>query len=108
MIRQQSDNNSIVFRNFNIYYDKVATILLWLKINNHYYKDIIINNEILQFLSKNKSIISQLMQIQDEITEETLGNKENENKSISHLFVPFFLSTYHEDIAINNILNHIL
>src|SRR5579859_2525225 len=56
IVCQQSANSSAGFRDFKVHHAKVAHALCWLKENNYYYEDIIINNKILQSLPVNGSI----------------------------------------------------
>ena len=56
VVRRQSANNSAGFRDFKVRRAKVARALCWLKENNRYYEDIIIDDEILRSLSVNSSI----------------------------------------------------
>src|SRR6266496_3847708 len=93
VVRQQSANEPTAFRNFVVRREKVASALLWLKRNNRYYKDIIIDDEILQSLPANGSIIHQLPQIRndqtiDDNTIEDDNEDDNEYEAISHTFVP--------------------
>ena len=56
VVHHQSASNSAGFRNFKVCRAKVACALCWLKENNCYYEDIIIDDKILQSLSVNGSI----------------------------------------------------
>ncbi|CAG8774669.1 1474_t:CDS:2, partial [Cetraspora pellucida] len=56
---------------------KVAHALSWLKVNNYYYADIIIDNEALQTLSINNSIDNQLQTISENL------DKDNEDEVIT-------------------------
>ena len=47
VVHYQSANNSAGFRNFKVCRAKVVRALCWLKENNCYYEDIIIDDEIL-------------------------------------------------------------
>ena len=47
VIRRQSADNSEAFRDFKVHRIKVAHALVWLKENNHYYADIIIDYKVL-------------------------------------------------------------
>ncbi|PKK79009.1 hypothetical protein RhiirC2_769604 [Rhizophagus irregularis] len=44
VVRQHSADGS-TFRDFNVRHAKIAQALFWLKMNNHYYANIVINNE---------------------------------------------------------------
>jgi len=45
VVRRQSATSLAEFRDFTVRRDKVHNALIWLKLNNRYYKDITINNE---------------------------------------------------------------
>ena len=59
VVRQQSVNNTSTFRDFRVWQIKVYNALLWLKLNNYYYEDIIINKEIVRSLPENRNIFDQ-------------------------------------------------
>jgi|SRR6266540_6064271 len=89
IIHCQSANDPMKFKNFTVHRAKVARALLWLKKNNCYYSDIIIDDKILQSLPENDSIIDQLRQFQDaRITDEDLNEDESGDDTIMHNFVP--------------------
>ncbi|CAG8782030.1 15441_t:CDS:1, partial [Racocetra fulgida] len=50
IIYQQSERDLVAFRDFKVHRDKVTHVLYWLKANNSYYSEIVINNETLQSL----------------------------------------------------------
>ena len=95
----------------------MAGALIWLKENNSYYEDMIIDNEILQLLPKNGSIINKLQQVQnDQIIDESPDDNENEDDrnhedtenevdEISRTFVPSITPTRREGVAINDTLD---
>src|SRR5688572_15812594 len=56
VVCHQSPNDPTVFKDFNVQRSKVCSALLWLKKNNSYYNDIIIDKEILESLPENGSI----------------------------------------------------
>jgi len=75
---------------------------VWLKTNNRYYADIIIDEEIIKNLLQNGSIINQLPQIvSDQTTDEETDNDEEE---ITQTFVPSHPSTQQEIDAIKDTL----
>ena len=91
VVRRQSANEPTAFRDFVVRRGKVASALLWLKRNNRYYKDIIINDKILQSLPEDGSIFNMLPQLQnDQSVDENSDdiNIENEEAAISRTFVP--------------------
>jgi hypothetical protein len=104
------------FQDFNVRQKKVIQAFQWLKANNKLYQDIVIDNEVLQTLPENGSIVEQLPQITDDrpycSEEEPNDNDdadehENENKDPfkSQTFVPSIPNRPSEDRAINEILN---
>jgi len=101
VIRHQSADNSEAFRDFKVRRIKVAHALVWLKENNRYYADIIIDHKVLQSLPIDGSIDDQLQNIAEE------SDHENDDDVITRSFVPFLPSTDCEDIAIKNTLNRI-
>jgi hypothetical protein len=106
IIRRQSANDPTKFKNFTVRHAKVARALLWLKKNNCYYCDIIIDDNILQSLPENDSVIDQLRQFQDaRITDEDLNEDESRDNTIMHNFISSPPPTNREDVAINNTLN---
>ena len=93
VVRRQSGSNSTSFRDFNVRRSKVANALIWLKSNNRYYKDIIIDTETLQSLPENGSITTLLPQIQnDQTTEENSDEDESRKDAISRIFVLSLIS----------------
>ena len=62
IVRHQSTNNSATFRDFKVRHNKVTHALWWLKENNCYYSDIVIDNEIIQSLPIDSPIDDQLQQ----------------------------------------------
>src|SRR6266498_4154589 len=94
--------NSIGFKDFNVKHAKVARTLNWLKKNNKYYANIIIDNKVLSSLSINGPIDDRLQSTQ---TTEDSDHK-GEDDMISSIFASILSSTYHEDVTIQNILDH--
>ena len=66
VVQRESANDPSAFRDFIVRRGKVGRALIWLKENNPYYRDIIIDDEILQSLPENGSIVNIVPQIQDE------------------------------------------
>ncbi|RGB24503.1 hypothetical protein C1646_610599, partial [Rhizophagus diaphanus] len=56
VIRHHSASNPEIFRDFRVRHNKVIRALNWLKKNNHYYADIIIDHEVLRYLPIDGSI----------------------------------------------------
>ena len=90
-------NNSEAFRDFKIHHVKITYALIWLKQNNYYYIDIIIDHEVLWSLPVDDTIDDQLQVINDD-----KNYDENENDVIKCTFVSLPSSTNHEDIAIRD------
>jgi hypothetical protein len=63
-VRRQS-SNGLAFRNFNVRRSKVARALFWLKQNNRYYTNIVIDDDVLRSLPENGPIDDQLSHIDD-------------------------------------------
>ena len=57
--------NGLAFRDFTVRRSKVTRALYWLKENNRYYADVVIDEQVLQFLPKNGSIDDQLRHLED-------------------------------------------
>ncbi|CAB4437360.1 unnamed protein product [Rhizophagus irregularis] len=102
VIRRQFASNAKAFRDFKVHRSKITQALVWLKQNNRYYADIIIDHEILQSLPIDGIINDQLQDINDDVDYD-----ENEDDVITHTFVPLPLSANREDTAIRNTLNRI-
>ncbi|RHZ57019.1 hypothetical protein Glove_395g64 [Diversispora epigaea] len=96
-------NVDLPFRDFTVHRSKVAFALQWLKANNRYYAKIIIDNETLQSLPENCSIVDQLPQIGGD----QINVDENENDMITCTFIPYLPPSYSEDFSIKMTLNHI-
>src|SRR6266542_5168074 len=93
----------MVFRDIKVRCDKVARALLWLKGNNRYYADITINNEALQSLSEDDSIVDILPQLQgDQLIDENLDDIDIENgdDAIMRTFVPLLPINKRKEVAI--------
>ncbi|PKC50801.1 hypothetical protein RhiirA1_485314, partial [Rhizophagus irregularis] len=102
VIRRQFASNAEAFRNFKVRRDKVTQALIWLKQNNRYYSDVIIDHEILQFLPIDGTIDDQLQDINEDIDYD-----ESKDNVITRTFVPLPLPANREDTAIRNTLDRI-
>uniref|UniRef100_U9SRZ5 DUF6570 domain-containing protein n=1 Tax=Rhizophagus irregularis (strain DAOM 181602 / DAOM 197198 / MUCL 43194) TaxID=747089 RepID=U9SRZ5_RHIID len=102
VIRRQSASNAEAFRDFKVRRDKVTQALIWLKQNNRYYADVIIDHEILQSLPIDGTINDQLQDINEDINYD-----ESEDDVITRTFVPLPPSANREDTAIRNTLDRI-
>ena len=79
-----------------------------MKANNRYYNDITIDEEALQSLPENCSIVDQLPQIDDDQINEDSDEEGNENNNmITRTFVPSLPPSLREDLAIKNTLNRV-
>ncbi|CAG8502458.1 12012_t:CDS:2, partial [Cetraspora pellucida] len=103
IVQCKSENHSGSFRDFYVRHSKVTCTLYWLKGNNRYYFNIIIDNEILQSLPEDDYIDSQLPQIQSDHN----LNGTNDDDIITRTFVPFLPSTDSKNTAINGTLNRL-
>jgi len=102
VVRRQSASRS-TFRDFNVRRNKIAQTLSWLKLNNRYYSDIVIDNEVLQSLPNNGPIDDYLPKVQR--NDDHSNDDENETEDIvTHNFVPLAPSSHREDEAINEAL----
>src|SRR6185436_3185858 len=77
IVRRNSVNNS-EFRDFRVRCSKITRALYWLKKNNCYYKDIIIDNEILKSLPVDGFVDNQLQKTQT-FAEDSDDNSNREN-----------------------------
>ncbi|CAG8781808.1 19739_t:CDS:2, partial [Gigaspora rosea] len=84
IVHRQSANDLTAFRDFIVCRNVVTNALCWLKANNRYYADIIIDNEVLESLPQEGYIDGQLPQ-----------------------FVPLLPSTNREEVAINSALDRL-
>ena len=104
LVVQCRSANGLTFRNFTVRHTKVTCALYWLKQNNRYYGDIVINEEVLLFLSENGSIGDHLPRIED--SENVFNdNDDGSEKIIGSNFVPAPLPYPNEECAINNTFN---
>jgi len=111
IVRRYSEDGSN-FRDFHVRRRKVMRALQWLKVNNKLYREIDIDDEILQSLPEDGSITEKLPQYTDDRTpgseEGPNGEDDDENEENafnSQTFVPSLLNRLSENIAINEILN---
>ncbi|CAG8802972.1 2782_t:CDS:2, partial [Cetraspora pellucida] len=102
IVRRKSFNDSAAFKDFNVRRTKVARALQWLKENNRYYADIVIDNEVLLTLPENGPVDDQLPQFHNDAL-----YSEDENDAISRSFVPSLLSVHSEGISINNAIKRV-
>ncbi|CAG8734746.1 5060_t:CDS:1, partial [Gigaspora rosea] len=114
VVRHQSVRGQQSFREFNVRRDKVGRALCWLKANNRYYKNIVIDENALQSLPEDGALDSQLSQMQnivDKVQNEISNSydKDDDNDDledvITHSFVPTPAPSYNKEFAINDSLN---
>ena len=113
VVRRYTENGSN-FRDFQVHREKVMRALLWLKANNIYYRDIDIDNNILQKLPENGSIAEQLPQVSSNKAhhEEEGPNEQHEDgieddeaRFTSQTFVPMLHTGHSENNTINEVLH---
>ena len=78
-----------------------------MKENNNYYENISIDNEILEFLPEDDSIINMLPQLPDDQIIDKNPDTENDDDRISRSFVPLLPATQREEVAINDTLERL-
>jgi hypothetical protein len=100
-VRRQS-SNGLAFKNFNARRSKVARALNWLKQNNRYYTNIVIDDEVLRSLPENGPIDNQLPHIEDveHLDLSDVDSEEDLDDAIGSNFVPAPLPSPNEDRAI--------
>jgi hypothetical protein len=94
IIRRQSMNSSEGFRDFRVRRLKVARALVWLRENNRFYAEVIIDHEVIKSLPSDGSIGNQLRDIGGE------EEDENDDDVITRSFVPYLPPACREDDAI--------
>ena len=105
VLRRHGTENTHV--DFHVCRDKVLTALQWLQKNNRMYKDIIIDENLLQMLPEN-GIPTELLSLEDN-TEEAFCedvDSELESSADSHSFLPNPKKEPTEDTAIRSIINN--
>ncbi|RGB39303.1 hypothetical protein C1646_754740 [Rhizophagus diaphanus] len=63
LIVRHKSANSLIYKNFTVCYIKVAYALCWLKQNNRYYTDIVIDEKVLQSLPEDDTIGSNFVPV---------------------------------------------
>ncbi|RGB39289.1 hypothetical protein C1646_754725 [Rhizophagus diaphanus] len=84
VINRSSAERSTLFRDFRVYRNKVRKALCWLKKNNRYYANIIIDDNILRILPNEGSIDDLLSQVHD--AENRLHHVDDELYDADHLY----------------------
>ena len=103
--RYSSDGRA--FKDFNVRRSIVSRALHWLKLNNCYYSNIVIDEEVLRSLSKNGSLddqISRLENMDGEIGDESDDEVDNLNDSVLSNFVPVPIPIPNEKRAVADAL----
>ncbi|CAG8618328.1 300_t:CDS:2, partial [Racocetra fulgida] len=92
--------DTTTFRDFRVRRGKIIRALSWLKENNRYYSEIVIDNKNLNCLPEDGFIDNQFQinQLKDDDFYE-----KNDGDVITCTFVPFLLSDDREDVAINKL-----
>jgi len=104
LVVQRQSANRLTFRNFTIRRSKVARALCWLKQNNRYYADIVIDENVLSSLPENGPIDDRLPRIED--TEECSDDDDDNSEDvIGSNFVPAPIPSPNEDRAIADALD---
>ncbi|RGB26434.1 hypothetical protein C1646_674788 [Rhizophagus diaphanus] len=98
------------FRDFHVHRGKVMRALHWLKANNKFYRDIDIDDEILQTLPENGSFAEKLPQFTDDRTNSSEEESDERTRMMKTHSIPKYLFLHYppdlnEDRAINEILN---
>ncbi len=96
--------NNMAFRDFNVQRIKITCIFNWLKENNYYYTNIVIDSEVLKSLSENGPINNWLLQLKD-IEDDFNNNDKDMEDSISKNFVFIPLLFSNEEYTIAKTLN---
>ena len=104
IVRYQSVND-VAFRDFNVWRTKVTCALYWLKENNCYYTNIIIDEEVLQSLPENSPIDDQLPQFKDVKAEDFDNDDDKPEDLIRSNFVPTPLPSPNKENAIADTLS---
>ena len=98
--------NGLAFRDFTVRRSKVTQALYWLKENNRYYADVVIDEQVLQFLPKNGSIDDQLRHLEDGEYDFDDDNDDPEG-TIGSNFIPTPFPSLTEECAIADALGRI-
>ncbi|GBC15565.1 ATP-dependent DNA helicase PIF1 [Rhizophagus irregularis DAOM 181602=DAOM 197198] len=104
LIVRRKSANSLIYKNFTVHRTKVTRALCWLKQNNRYYTDIVIDEEVLQSLPEDGPIDDQLPQI-DDVEQHFNDDDDVYEDMIGSNFVPAPLPSPNEEQAIGDTLN---
>ena len=103
--RHSSDGRA--FKDFNVRRSIVSRALHWLKLNNRYYSNIVIDEEVLRSLPENGSLNDQIPQLEDkggEIGGESDDEVDNLDDSVLSNFVPVHIPIPNEERAVADAL----
>ena len=91
------------FKDFNVHRSVVSRALVWLKKNNRYYSNIIIDEDVLKSLPENEPLDDQIPQIENEGDDDDEINVDSdvlEDSLVSNfVLVPFSISDEESAIA---------
>ncbi|GBC03494.1 hypothetical protein RclHR1_05150004 [Rhizophagus clarus] len=99
VVRHHSSDGR-AFKDFNVRHSVVSCALHWLKHNNQYYSNIVIDEEVLGSLPDNGLLDDQIPQLED-ISDEIADDADD---SVVNNFVPILFLTFNENTAINDTL----
>ena len=98
VVRRRSSSGK-AFKDFNVRRSVVSRALIWLKNNNRYYSNIVINEDVLRSLPENGPLDDQILRLEDE-RDEILVNSEDLDDSLVSNFVSVPFSVPNEEVAI--------
>ena len=107
LVRRHSANDLGTFKDFKVRRMKVTHALYWLKKNNRYYRDIDIDNEMLQSLPDDGYIGDRLQHVQmniEDMEEDEESQDDDNDIKITRTFVPMAPLAPSEDSAIKSTL----
>ena len=104
LIVRRNSANGVAFRDFTVRHTKVTRALYWLKENNRYYTDIVIDKEVLHSLPENRAIDDILPQLDDIEGHDFNGDDDGLEDSVDRNFVPIPLPSPNEESAIDDTL----
>jgi hypothetical protein len=112
LVVHHNSSDGRVFKDFNVWQSVVSCVFYWLKLNNRYYSNIVIDKEVLRSLPENGSLNDQISRLEDmgcelgsEIDDEEVDNLDD--SSILNNFVPIPISIPSEERAVADILTRL-
>ena len=97
VVRRSSSGKA--FKDFNVRRSVVSRALIWLKNNNRYYSNIVINEEVLRLLPENGLLNDQIPRLEDE-RDEIFGDSKDLDDSLVSNFVSVPFPVPNEEVAI--------